>query len=162
MIRAVAGFGVQVRPYETADNKISGVLLIFFDINDAKRANDRLKHASHYADAIIDTVPASLLVLDGELRVKRATPAFCSQFRIAREEVEGELLYHLGNHQWDIPALRLLLEEVLPKDSRVTNFKVEHFFPKIGKKTMVLNARRVAPTGSETPVIVLGFAEVPA
>ena len=67
--------------------------------------------------------------------------------------MEGELLYDLGNRQWDIPALRTLLEEVLPKNFTVRDFKVEHVFPKIGKKTMLLNARRVAPSDGEEPVI---------
>jgi two-component system CheB/CheR fusion protein len=151
---------LQVRPYETTDNKIAGGVLIFFDIDDAKRANDRLKHATNYADAIIETISEPLLVLDGELRVKRATPGFCEQFRVFADAVEGELLYDLGNRQWDIPALRSLLEEVLPTDSHVSDFKVEHTFPKIGKKTMLLNARRIVPTDGEEPVIVLAFTEV--
>ena len=67
---------LQVRPYETADNKIAGAVLILFDIDDAKRAGDRLNHAANFADAIIDTVREPLLVLDGALRVKRATAAF--------------------------------------------------------------------------------------
>ena len=153
---------LQVRPYETADNKIAGAVLLFFDIDDAKRASERLRHAANYADAIIETVPVPLLVLDGELRVKRATPAFCANFRVAAEAVEGELLYDLGNRQWDISALRSLLEEVLQAHTQVSDFRVEHVFPKIGKKTMLLNARRVAPTHGEEPVIVLAFAEVNA
>jgi two-component system CheB/CheR fusion protein len=153
-------YRLQVRPYETADNKIAGAVLIFFDIDDAKRAGDRLRHAMNYADAIIETVPAPLLVLNGELRVKRATPSFCAQFRVAANAVEDEFLYDLGNRQWDIPALRSLLEEVLPKNAHVHDFKVEHTFPKIGRKTMLLNARRVAATAGEEPVIVLSFAEV--
>jgi two-component system CheB/CheR fusion protein len=155
-------YRLQARPYETADNKISGAVLIFFDIDDAKRSNDRLRHANNYADAIIEIAPAPVLVLDGELRVKRATAAFCAQFRVAADAVEGELLFDLGNRQWDIPALRSLLEEVLPKNSQVRDFKVEHVFPKIGKKTMLLNARRMAPNNGEEPVIVLGFTEVSA
>ncbi len=151
---------LQVRPYETTDNKIAGAVLIFFDIDDSKRANDRLKVARNYADAIIETVPGPLLVLDGELRVKRATSAFCAQFHVAAGTVEGELLYDLGNGQWNIPALRALLEEVLPTNSRVSDFKVEHVFPKIGKKTMLLNARRIASAKGDEPVIVLAFTEV--
>jgi nitrogen-specific signal transduction histidine kinase len=107
-------------------------------------------------------VQTPLLVLDGEMRVKRATPAFCAHFRVAANAVEGELLYDLGSGQWNIPALRSLLEDVLPKNAQVTDFKVQHSFPKIGKKTMLLNARRVAPTNGEEPVIVLAITEVPA
>ena len=67
----------------------------------------------------------------------------------------------MGDRQWNIPALRSLLEEVLPKHTRVDDFKVEHVFPKIGKKTMLLNARRVEPAEGEEPLIVLSIAEVP-
>ena len=100
-----------------------------------------------------------LLVLDGELRVQRATDAFCTQFRVAVEATEGQFLYDLGNRQWDIPALRKLLDEVLPKDSQVSDFKVAHTFPKIGKKTMLLNARRVTGTDGEMPVILISFSD---
>ena len=97
---------LQVRPYETSDNKIAGAVLILFDIDDAKRSNDRLKHAASYADAIIETVREPLLVLDGGMRVKRATEAFCAKFRVDANATEDRLLYELGNRQWDIPALR--------------------------------------------------------
>ena len=151
---------LQVRPFETSDNKIAGAVLILFDIDDAKRISERLKHAAHYADAIIETIREPLVVLDAGLRVMRATEAFCAQFHVAAEATEGHLLYDLGNRQWNIPALRHLLEEVLPKNSRVSDFEVEHVFPKIGKKTMLLNARRVASTDGEESVIVLSITEV--
>jgi two-component system, chemotaxis family, CheB/CheR fusion protein len=135
------------------------VVLILFDIDDAKRSTARLKDAVGYADAIIETVHDPLLVLDSDLRVMRATDAFCTQFRVHLESVEGQLLYELGNRQWDIPALRSLLEEVLPKNSRVNDFKVEHVFPKIGKKKMLLNARRVASSQGGEAVILLSITE---
>jgi two-component system CheB/CheR fusion protein len=150
---------LQVRPYETADNKIAGAVLVLFDIDDSKRGNDRLKHAASYADAIIETMREPLLVLDSELRVKRATEAFCTKFRVSADEIDNHLLWQLGNGQWNIPALRTLLEDVLPKNSRVGDFKVEHSFPKIGKKTMLLNARRVEPANGEKPLIVLSIAD---
>jgi len=150
---------LQIRPYETADNKIAGAVLILFDIDTAKRSDERLRHAANYADALIETIREPLLVLDGELRVKRATSAFCDQFRVSPDATEGRLLYDLGDRQWNIPALRSLLEEVLPKNAHVDDFKVAHTFPKIGKKTMLLNARRVAPADGEEPVIVLSIME---
>jgi two-component system CheB/CheR fusion protein len=153
---------LEVRPYETADNKIAGAVLVLFEIDDAKRAHERLAYAKTCADIIIETVPTPLLVLDGDLRVRRATSAFCTQFRVAADAVEARLLYELGNGQWNIPALRSLLEEVLPKNAQVTDFKVEHTFPRIGKKTMLLNARRVEPANGDEPMIVLAITEVPS
>jgi two-component system CheB/CheR fusion protein len=150
---------LQVRPYETAENKIAGAVLILFDIDDAKRSNDRLKHAGSYADAIIETVREPLLVLDDSLRIKRATEAFYEKFRVAPQAVEDQFLYDIGKRQWDIPALRSLLEDVLPKNTRVSNFKVEHVFPKLGKRTMLLNARRVEAADGEEPLIVLSITQ---
>ncbi|MEO8352560.1 MAG: PAS domain-containing protein, partial [Chthoniobacteraceae bacterium] len=151
---------LQARPFETADNKIAGAVLIFFDIDDVKRGGERLRDAANYADAIIETVREPLLVLDGRLRVKRATESFCKEFRVSAEATEDHLLYQLGNGQWNIPALRKLLEEVLPKRTRVTDFEVEHTFPKIGKRTLLLNARRVESGDGGEPLIVLAFSEV--
>jgi len=152
---------LQVRPFETADNRIAGAVLILFDI-DVTRENERLKLAANYADAIIDTVHEPLLVLDGEFRVKRATEAFLKGFRVKAEATEGRILYELGNGQWNIPALRKLLDKVLPKNARVKNFKVEHTFPAIGRKTMLLNASRVTGVGEEESLIVLSVAETAA
>ncbi|MEP6673312.1 MAG: PAS domain-containing protein [Chthoniobacter sp.] len=150
---------LQVRPYETAENKIAGAVLILFDIDDAKRSKDRLKHAAHYADAIIGTVREPLVVLDEALRVKRVTESFCEKFQVSVADTEGRFFYDLGNGQWDIPSLRSLLEEILPKNVSVSGFKVQHHFPKIGEKTVLLNARRVAPIDGEEAVIVLSITE---
>lgn len=150
---------LQVRPFETTDNRIAGAVLILFDI-DTTRENERLKHAASYADAIIDTVREPLLVLDGGLRVKRVTESFLARFRVTEEVTGGRFLYDLGNGQWNIPALRKLLEKVLPKNAHVKDFKVETIFPGIGKKTMLLNASRVAGAGDAESLIVLSITEV--
>jgi two-component system, chemotaxis family, CheB/CheR fusion protein len=155
-------YRLQIRPYETAENKIAGAVLILFDIDAARRSAHRLQHAANYSEAIVETVREPLLVLDGKLRIKRATTSFCTQFRVRPDAINGRLLYELGNRQWDIPALRSLLEEVLPRNTHVENFAVEHVFPKIGKKKMLLNARTVEPTPGEEPLIVLSITEVPA
>jgi two-component system CheB/CheR fusion protein len=133
--------------------------MIIFDIDEARRNSDRLKHAASYADAIIETVREPLLVLDGSLRVKRVTESFCEKFHLTSQAVEEHFLYEIGNHQWNIPALRTLLEEVLPKNARVTDFKVDHLFPKLGRRTLLLNARRVGAIGGDDPMIVLSIAE---
>ncbi len=150
---------LQVRPYETSENKIAGAVVILFDVDEARRNGERLKHAANYAEAIIETMRDPLLVLDGSLRVKRATEGFCRHFRVKVEATEGQLLYELGNGQWDIPALRRMLEEILPKNTRVHDFPVTHSFPKIGQKTILLNARRVASASGDEAMIVIAFTE---
>jgi PAS domain S-box-containing protein len=89
----------------------------------------------------VETVREPLVILDGQLRVQTANKAFYQMFTVTPAETENRLIYELGNRQWDIPALRKLLEEVLPVHKVFEAFEVEHAFPQIGRKIMVLNAR---------------------
>jgi PAS domain-containing protein len=97
-----------------------------------------------YAEAIIRTVRQPLLVLSSNFVVEAANPAFYRTFQVRPEETEGRPIHELGNGQWDIPALRELLEEVLPVDGHVEDFRVEHDFEQIGCRVMLLNAHRMS------------------
>jgi PAS domain-containing protein len=109
----------------------------------AEPAEQALRDALAFAESIIDTVRDPLLVLDGGLRVIRASPEFYRTFGVTPEETEGRLVYELGNRQWDIPPrLRAPLEEILPQSTTFRDFEVEHTFEHIGRKVMLLNARR--------------------
>ncbi|MEX6506350.1 HWE histidine kinase domain-containing protein [Jiella sp. M17.18] len=102
----------------------------------------RLLRAGHVqAQGIVDTVPDPLLVLDRSLCVQGASRSFFETFKVDRFETIGQPLYSLGNGQWDIPDLRRLLEEVIPNSSAVIDYKVEHEFPELGARTMLLSAR---------------------
>ena len=109
---------------------------------------------------IVDTVREPLLVLSADLRVRRANRSFYQTFRVAQEDTEGRLVYELGNHQWDIPALRRLLEVILPQNSSFTDFEVAHDFATIGRKVMLLNARRVYREGNHTESILLAVEDI--
>ena len=112
--------------------------------NDALKLSAReIQSALDYANAIVSTVPGPLLIMDGDLRVEKANRAYYDTFVARPAETEGRLLYDLGGRQWDIPALRTALEEVLPKDSSFEGFEVSQEFPHIGPRTMTLNARRL-------------------
>ena len=113
----------------------------------------------NYAQNIVDTVREPLLILDATLRVRSANRAFYQTFHVSSEETEGRLIYELGNGQWDIPALRDLLEKILTKNSQVDDFVVEHDFPKIGRKKMLVNARRIFRAGVGTETILLAINE---
>jgi len=102
-----------------------------------------LRDALSYAQSIVDTVREPMLVLDGELRVVTASRAFSHTFNVSLDETEGQFIYNLGNGQWDIPALRTALEEVLPKQHTCQNFQVVHDFPMLGRRVMLLNARQL-------------------
>ncbi|PTM86329.1 HWE histidine kinase domain-containing protein [Mycoplana dimorpha] len=104
----------------------------------------RLLRSGHVqSQSIIDTVPEPLLVLDKDLCVQTASRSFCTTFNVSRDETIGQHLYDLGNRQWDIPELRRLLDEVVPKSTAVIDYEVEHDFPGIGRRTMLVSAHRL-------------------
>ena len=103
---------------------------------------------------IIDTVREPLLVLDSEFRVTQTNRAFFQTFRVASEDTIGEVLFDLGEGQWDIPTLRRLLRERLAAERELYDVEVDHVFPRIGRKIMLLNARLVTH-GPEVPRVIL-------
>lgn len=118
----------------------------------------RLLRTSHVqAQGMVDTVSDPLLVLDGSLCVQTANRAFFETFGVDRYETIGQPLYELGNGQWDIPELRVLLKDVIPKVSAVINYEVEHDFPGLGRRSMLLTARPLhhPDTASHTMLISL-------
>ncbi|MFO8003923.1 PAS domain S-box protein [Thioalkalivibrio sp.] len=102
-----------------------------------------------YARSIIDSLREPLLVLDADLRVRSANRSFYRTFRVSPQDTEGRLLYDLGNRQWDVPRLRILLEEILPRNTSFDDFEIENDFPTIGRKVMLLNARRLQQEGED-------------
>lgn len=99
--------------------------------------------ALHYMKTLVEVARESFLILDPELRVVLANPTFYENFQVSAALTENVFLYELGNGQWDIPALRSLLEEILPLKKVVKDFEVTHSFQKIGTKTILLNARQI-------------------
>lgn len=126
-----------------------------------RRAADRaLREAFEYAEALVDTVREPLVVLDGGLRVHSANHSFYQVFKVKPEETLGKFIYDLGNRQWDISKLRELLEEILPQNTRFEGFEVEHDFESIGKKVMLLNARRIKRKSGGTELILLAIEDI--
>jgi PAS domain S-box-containing protein len=112
------------------------------------------------ATDIVETVPSALIVLDRNLNITSANRAFYQTFRTSRAETEGCHIYDLGNRQWDIPALRTLLESVIPHRASVEGFEVEHDFPTIGQRTMLVNARKIFRPGDHDGFILLAIEDV--
>ncbi len=122
-----------------------------------------LRKALAYADDIIATLREPFVVLDGDLRVKTANRAFYDSFHASKEETESRLLYELGDGQWDIPCLRTLLAEILRSHTpSFHDFEVEHDFPVLGPKTMLLNARRFPPDSQHPELILLAIEDITA
>src|SRR5579864_8035913 len=115
----------------------------------------------NYAQNIVDTVREPLLILDTTLRVRSANRAFYQTFQVSPAETEGRLIYELGNGQWDIPDLRTLLEDIVPKSSVFDDFELEHTFPAIGRRVMLLNARKLE-AGHHGELLVLAMEDVTA
>ncbi len=115
----------------------------------------------NYAQNIVDTVREPLLILDATLRVRSANRAFYQTFHVSPQETEGRLIYELGNGQWDIPDLRTLLEDIVPKSSVFDDFELEHTFPDIGRRVMLLNARKLQ-AGQHGELLVLAMEDVTA
>jgi PAS domain S-box-containing protein len=151
---------LRIRPYRTTENKIDGAVIKLLDIDPLKRSLQEAEEARDFAEAIVGTVREPLMVLNQKLRVQAANQAFCRGFHVTREEVKGKFIYDLGDKQWNIPSLRTLLEDVLPKNTHLTDFEVDHKFPKIGRRIMLLNARRLQRDGGDTQMILLAIEDV--
>ena len=116
------GYLMRIMPYRASDQQAGGVVITFTDITQVKKLTEETM-AREYAEAVVDTVREPLLILDGALHVVSANQTFYRLFGVSQEETEGAYVFDLGNGQWDIPALRKLLEELLPAN------KVFHDFP---------------------------------
>ncbi|MBI5726569.1 MAG: PAS domain-containing protein, partial [Ignavibacteriales bacterium] len=119
-----------------------------------------IDQVGEFAENIINTVREPLLVLDKELRVVKASRSFYDFFKVNSSETIGNLIYDLGNHQWDIPKLRELLETILPEKTTFDNYEVEHDFSTIGKRIMLLNARKILGSSGKEQIILLAIEDI--
>lgn len=119
-----------------------------------------LKESEVFLQSIIETMREGLLVLDRDFKVLSANNHFLKTFKVTEEETVGKELYALGNNQWDIPRLKELLVKILPTNNPVVDFEVEHDFPHIGKKLMLLNAYRVELEGQFKDQILLAIEDI--
>ena len=117
----------------------------------------KMEDAQTLAQAIVNTIPEPFVVLDDEFRVLAASVSFYKTFKVDPEHTRGRLLYSLGDGQWDIPALRVLLETIIPEHAAMDGFEVEHDFPNLGRRTMLLNARQVIYENNLNSTILLAF-----
>jgi two-component system CheB/CheR fusion protein len=116
--------------------------------------------AREYAESIINTVREPLIILNQDLRVVTASRSFYGVFKAKPEETVGQLIYDLGNKQWDIPRLRELLETILPQKTSFDNYEVEHDFATIGRRIMLLNARQIQRTSGKERIILLAIEDI--
>ncbi len=149
----------RVLPYRLNNEAVDGVVITFVDVT-AHRLLGVLEPALAIAKGIIETLREPFLVLGPDLKVVSANKAFYQVFHVSHSETAGKFIYDLGNQQWDIPGLRELLEKILPESTELHDFEVEHNFPEIGLRKMLLNARRITREGAGTETILLGIEDV--
>ena len=118
--------------------------------------SDSKEVALYYMQPLVDVARESFLILDSNLRVILGNPTFYQNFQVTSEQTENKFLYDLGNGQWNIPALKSLLEEVLPEKKVVKDYEVKHIFQTIGEKTILLNARRI----DTSQLIILAMEDI--
>jgi two-component system CheB/CheR fusion protein len=153
-------YSLRIKPYRTFDNKIEGAVIALVDIDSMKLSVERLTEAYNYSEAIVQTAPVPLLVLDAKLRVVTANKAFYKQFDVNEAETKNVLIYDLGNGQWQVSKLKELLEDILPNNESMENFIVEHDFPRLGRRTIRLSARRLVQLGDQVARILLGIQDI--
>jgi PAS domain S-box-containing protein len=153
-------YSLRVRPYFTLDNRVDGVVLVLVDIDALKRGELLISEAREHNEAIIRTVPDPLLILRADLHAESANDAFYRTFKLAAAEVEGRLIFDLDRGAWNIPRLRELLEGILSRNSYFNDFEVVHDFDRLGRRTMLLNARPLLQADGKAARILLGVRDV--
>ena len=163
-------------PIRSRSGLVVGAVMVFRDVTEKKEIETGLEktrrelevikktadEASEYADSIINTVREPLISLNQDLRVVSASRSFYEVFKVNPKETVGQLIYDLGNKQWDIPKLRELLETILPQKATFDNYEVEHDFADIGRRIMLLNARQIQRASGKERIILLAIEDITA
>ena len=141
-------------------NGTLNVLVVCQDVSERKQLETEIQDARNYTENIVETVIEPLVVLNSDLKVLTANHSFYNTFKVTPEETIGNYIYDLGNRQWDIPKLRVLLEEILPHDTVFNGYEVEHDFLDIGHKIIMLNARQVFRENIGSHIILLAMEDI--
>jgi len=147
---------------ETHDNEHGYILSSIVDGTVAKQLKTEIQDAREYAESIVETVRKPLVVLDSDLKILTANFSFYDTFKVTPEETIGNFIYALGNGQWDIPKLRVLFEDILPNESVFNGYEVDHDFPGVGRKIMLLNAREIFRKNIGSHIILLAMEDITA
>ena len=161
-------------PIRNHDGQVVGAVLVFRDVTERVEIDKGLEKArkeleiikqtaldvSEFAESVINTVREPLISLNQDLRVVTVSRSFYEVFKVNPEETVGQLIYDLGNKQWDIPKLRELLETILPQETTFDNYEVEHDFATIGRRIMLLNARQIQRVWGKERIILLAIEDI--
>lgn len=153
-------YSLRARPYLTLDNKVDGAVLVLVDIEAVKHAELAANAAREQADAVIRTTPDPLIVLSADLQIRSANDGFYRTFGLVPADAEGRSIFELDHGAWNIPKLRELLEDILPRNSFFDDFEVAHNFDRLGHRTMLLNARTLNDYSGQPAQILLGIRDL--
>lgn len=146
---------------ETSKEEIESANEELTTTNQELQTRNELLHESYeYSEAIVNTMHEPMLVLGNDLRVKSANKSFYKKFEVTEKQTEGVFLFDLGNKQWDIPALRKLLEDIIPKNAHFEDYEVKHTFLHLGEKIMSLNASRIIQKAHREHLILLIISDI--
>jgi two-component system CheB/CheR fusion protein len=149
-------FSLRILPYRTMDNTIDGVVVTLVDISDLKHTSRELENAKLLAESIVETIREPFVVLDIDLNVRSVSNSFYAQFKVKPVETINRRIYDLGDGQWNIPLLRTLLEEIIPANTTIKDYRVEHEFPGLGIRVMMLSASLIP----QTKLVLLAIEDV--
>ncbi len=136
------------------------ILLAMKDITVRKQLETEIQGAREYAENIVETLREPLVVLNFDLKILTANHSFYKTFEVTPEETVGNFIYDVGNRQWDIPQFRALVEEILPLDTVINDYEVEHDFPGVGHKFILLNARQICREKIGSDIILLAMEDI--
>jgi PAS domain S-box-containing protein len=145
---------------DTIESNDGYILSSIVDGTVAKQLEAENQDAREYAENIVETVHKPLVVLNSDLKILTANHSFYETFKVTSEETIGNFIYALGNRQWNIPKLRVLFEEILPHDTVFNGYEVEHDFPGIGRKIILLNARQIFRKNIGSHIILLAMEDI--
>ncbi|MHA1274085.1 MAG: PAS domain-containing protein [Promethearchaeota archaeon] len=147
-------------PIRNEDGEIIGVVLIFRDISEQRRSEIKLQEDKEYIESIVETIREPLIVLDDKFRVISANKSFYNKFKLPKEEVENKIIYNIGEGLFDFPKLRSLLEDIIPKNTKFEDFEIEQIFKGIGKRILLVNARRLYYEDRKTRKILMAIEDI--
>lgn len=151
---------MRIHPYRTVHDRIEGVVVTLTNITELTKARRSAEDAKTLAENVVNTVRQPLIVLTADLRVQAANMSFYELFQVSPEQTLGKSIFELGDRQWDISELARLLGEVLPEKKALQDFPVEHTFPNIGKKIMLLTASQIHQESGNARLILLAIEDI--
>jgi two-component system CheB/CheR fusion protein len=158
--RGGAWYSMRIRPYRTEDNKIDGAVMVLYDVEQLKRSLQEVRQARDFSQAIVETVPGPLVVLDADLRVIIANRAFYTTLQLHRHETEGKIFYELAGGQWNVPALSEKVQRALLENRSFVDLELTADFPRVGKKILLLDGRRLDLGPDQRRILLLAFLDI--